>query len=155
MTRIFLFITAVIQLLTCIFLLTARPDILALPLLNNPAIPAGTLISWTGLVALPLSALSGIKKIWKPVTAVEKGFRIALILCIVMSLAWGVAGYVLADNWSYVFTNQEEFRGSDRAAILFFRYTLTVVIIPLISLLVYSLYCISSRVRRKIRNGLR
>ena len=125
------------------YLLISASPILIRPALVFLDMPAGTLIAWTGLVALPaavlLARLQWLGRI---------GIR-ALLFALILAGAWGFVCYGLADNWSFNFgAAADGFRGSEAAGRLFWWYSLTAWALPLLIVSGAAAYRLFSRSRR-------
>lgn len=132
------FWAALLVLVLCAYGLIAAPFVLVVPLFGNTAIPAGTPITWAGLVALPLTLRLGIRPLDRP-TAPFRRYRVLLNGILLLALAWGLVSYALAGNWSFSFSGQATgFRGSPAASVYFWYYTYAVAGLPLLWGLVFG-----------------
>lgn len=122
------------------FLLITGSDLLLIPLVEEPYLPLGNIITWIGIIALPFSIYFGIGKIRNPQTKTTKVYNRILKLIIALAVAWGFVAYGLAGNFATTFKNQPEFVGSSRAAESYWYYNYLVVLAPLVFLLVYGLH---------------
>ena len=116
-----------------------------LPILEEPVIegyglPFGTLIAWVGITMFPLSILMGIRFIRKPTSEVYRFYKRVLFVFTLLGVAWGGITYLLAGNWTYTFSNDETFRGSERAFDLFLIYTALVISITLLTLVIFGIH---------------
>lgn len=136
----FLFSLAIF--LTVLTLLVTGSSVLNLALDKEGSLPLGTLLTWLGFVALPLTIYWGSRSMREPQKPVEKWLSRALKFAMVLAILWVPISYLLAGNLSFTFRGQEEFRGSDRASIWFWRLCYTTVILPLIILLSHWIYLI-------------
>ena len=126
-------------------LLATSSSLLMVPLGN---VPAGTLITWLGLVSLPLLLVLLLRKLHKPENQVLNGFRTALFAILLLAVIWGFVAFALAGNWAFNFSSASpSFRGSVRAGVYFWNYTYAVAGLPLVFLLVYGLYGLIKRKR--------
>lgn len=122
------------------FLLVSGSDLLLIPLVEDPYLPLGNIITWIGIIALPLSIYFGIGKVRKPHTKTATFYKHLLKLIIALAAAWGFVAYGLAGNFATTFKNQPGFVGSSRASEYFWNYNYLVVAAPLVFLLVYGLH---------------
>ena len=116
-----------------------------LPILTEPVIegyglPFGTLITWVGITMFPLSILMGIRFIRKPTSEVYRFYKRVLFVFTLLGVAWGGISYLLAGNWTYTFSNDETFRGSERAFDLFLIYTALVISLTLLTLVIFGIH---------------
>ena len=125
------------------YLLISGSPILIEPVLATPGVPAGTLIAWSGLVALPAALL-----LTRPGWLGRVGMQ-TMQVALVLAGAWGFVCYGLADNWSFNFGSAADgFRGSEAAGRLFWWYSLTVWALPLLIAWGAGAYRLLSGVRR-------
>ena len=109
------------------YVLISSSPVLIQPAFASLDMPAGTLIAWGGLLALP-AALLLARPGWLGRWGTHL-MRAALIL----ATAWGFVCYGLADNWSFNFgAGADGFRGSEAAGRLFWWYSLGVWVLPLL-----------------------
>jgi hypothetical protein len=111
----------------------------ASPVLNHPAseslgLPWGTLITWFGLLSIPAIVYFGFPRLRETGSAGQRLLKWAWKLSLILAILWPFASYYLADNWSYSFRNQEEFRGSARASVYYWNLVKVTAILPLLVL---------------------
>ena len=136
------FLTCLALLLVVLGLLLTGSSILNLAIDQEGRLPLGTLLTWLGFIALPLAIYWGSKSFRKPQKPVEKWLSRTLKFAIALAILWVPISYLLAGNLSFTFRGQEEFRGSDRASIWFWRLCYATVILPLVILLSLWIYLI-------------
>jgi hypothetical protein len=137
--KIVLFIMLIAFLLT-VYLVFSGAEILYKPFINAVGMPFGTLISWIGIIAFPFSIYFACTHINNPKTRFSKNYQTVLKILIILACLWGIVGYYLADNWAFNFSSKKVFRGGEKAAIYFWNYTYTIVILPLLFVIVYWLH---------------
>lgn len=125
------------------YVLISSSPVLTRSAFASLGMPAGTLIAWVGLVALPAAALLARLQCLGRV-----GIR-ALLFALILAVAWGFVCFGLADNWSFNFSAAADgFRGSEAAGRLFWWYSLTAWALPLVVLWGAAAYRLFSRSRR-------
>lgn len=112
----------------------------ASPVLNYPAseslgLPWGTLVTWFGLLSIPAIVYFGFPRLQETGSLVGRLLKWAWILSLILALLWPFISYYLADNWSYSFRSQKEFRGSSRASDYYWTLVKVTAILPLLVLL--------------------
>ncbi len=113
------------------FLLITGNAILHFPILKEPYVPAGTLISWVVLISFPYLFVA-LSKRSTPMSRGLKIFRIVVKFALGMGILWGFVSYFLSGNWNYVFTNEKR-------AMIWIIYTVLIVLLPILSLLIFLL----------------
>ncbi|SFR52348.1 hypothetical protein SAMN04490243_2581 [Robiginitalea myxolifaciens] len=141
MRKIYLFTCLLIIAIVLFFLITGS-SVLMIALDEAGSLPLGTLLTWLGLIAVPLAIYWGNQSFRKPEKPAEIWFSRLLKFAIVLAILWVPLAYLLAGNLSFSFRGQEEFRGSDRASIWFWRLSYTTVILPVLILLSHWIYTI-------------
>jgi hypothetical protein len=125
---------------TCLFLLVSGSSFLLKPIIAGADFPGGTLISWVGLVSLPLSMLLNIRDFRLASIRKYKAYRIVLIGLTLLALSWGIISYLLAGNWMFSFGDSEKFQGSPEAFSFFTYYTAILVSLSLLILLIHGIH---------------
>lgn len=118
---------------TLVLILTASP-LLVRPIVPGASFPLGNLITWIGLVSLPLAIYTGIKELYRPKTKIQKGFRAVILLIILLNAAWGFVGYYLSGNWAFNFTNDPQ------SSLRYWNYIYFIVLSSLVFLLAFGIY---------------
>ena len=129
-----LIVSLIILVVTIILLITGSP-ILTAPISAAPPLPAGTLITWAGMISLPLSIYLG----FHPFRAGERFLAIALKLFIILAVLWAPLSYLLAGNLSFSFTEKAGFRGGQTAMSLFWYFNYALTAVPVLLFLLYGL----------------
>jgi len=140
MIRIWLRILPLLLLIgSCILLLEGLP-ILTEPVIEGIGLPFGTLITWVGISMFPLSIVIGIRFIRKPTSQVYRFYHRAFFVFTMLGVAWGGISYLLSGNWTYTFSNDEGFRGSEQAFDIFLIYTAFVISISLLTFVIFGIH---------------
>ena len=130
-----------------VLLVTGSPVIVKT--IGSSGFPWGNLIAWLGISALPCAILTGRKAFYNPQNKTDKTFRIILLVLLGVAITWGLVGFALANNWSFSFKQQPEFRGSDRASLYFWYYTAMVVLAPILLLIGHGFVRMLGRLKGK------
>lgn len=133
---IILSISLIIFVTVVLLMITGSPILLA-PVIREPYVPLGNLLTWLGFISLPILLLKSFKGLNQPTRKLDKVIRKGLLVILIMALLWGLIGYALAGNWANNFGNQEAFRGSYKASRWFWTYNYFLIIGPFLLLLVY------------------
>ncbi|MCB0554951.1 MAG: hypothetical protein KDD02_15480 [Phaeodactylibacter sp.] len=149
MSRKTAFYIFLILLVLCAFFLVTGSPLLEKPILREPLFPAGAIIAWVGILALPASIYFGIENIYTPRTKPHRAYNLILKILTVLALLWGLVCFALADNWNFSFKNQEPFRGSTRASVYFWYFNAMVVLVPLVFLAVYGVHGVITTLQKK------
>ncbi len=124
---------------SCILLLEGLP-ILTEPVIEGIGLPFGTLIAWVGISMFPFSIVIGIRVIRKPTSQVYRFYKGGFFVFTLLGVAWGGISYLLAGNWTYTFSNDEGFRGSEQAFDIFLVYTAFIISISLLTFVIFGLH---------------
>ncbi len=125
------------------YLLISQSTVLTQTFFKDNTFPAGTFITWTGLLCLQLSVYYGFPKIQNSKNLFYMVIGYLIIITISLAFFYGIIAYALSGNWAFNFTSSEDFRGSDDASFWFWRLNYFLVIIPVIStisILIYELF---------------
>lgn len=134
------FYSALILTIGVIVLLVTGSSLLILALNSNGKIPFGTLITWTGMISLPLTIYWGIKELRKPTNGLNRILSGFLKVIIVLGILWVPISYLLAGNLSFSFSEKETFQGGQDAMRWFWRLSYG---IGIGAILIISTYWIS------------
>ena len=115
------FYCALLLTLSVILLLLTGSSLLTMALDSDGSIPFGTLITWTGMIALPLSIYWGIKELRKPSSKLNRILSGFLKVIIILGILWVPISYLLAGNLSFTFSEKETFQGGQDAMRWFWR----------------------------------
>jgi uncharacterized membrane protein YesL len=97
----------------------------------------------------PLSILMGIRFIRNPTSEVYHFYKRVFFVFTLLGVAWGGISYLLAGNWTYTFSNDETFRGSERAFNIFLIYTAVVISMTLLTFLIFGIHHLIINQKRK------
>jgi len=122
-----------------ILLLEGLP-ILTEPFIRGMGLPFGTLVVWVGITMVPLSILTGIRLIRKPISLVYRFYHRAFWILTALSSLWGPVSYLLAGNWTYTFTRNEGFRGSNLAFSVFIYFTAITIALSLLMFIIFGIH---------------
>lgn len=126
--------------LVCLFLIITGSPILTEPLMDEPEIPRGTIISWLCIAMLPLSILMGLRPIRKPISLVYRFYKRVFICFLLLGASWGLVSYYLAGNWAFTFSDTGVFRGSEKAFRCIVTYTFALISLTLLFLLIFGIH---------------
>jgi bacteriorhodopsin len=115
------FFSALILTIGVIILLVTGSSLLTIALNSDETIPFGTLITWTGMISLPLTIYWGIKELRKPSRKLNRILSVFLKIIIVLGILWVPISYLLAGNLSSSFSEKETFQGGQDAMRWFWR----------------------------------
>lgn len=128
-------------------LFTGSPS-LEYVLLKKPYLPFGTLISWLGMIALPMAIYWGSKKLRNPVNRINRFLSRILNILIVLAILWAPICFLLAGNPAFNFSEVEGFQGGQAAMRLFWAYSYGLPLICILLLLVFWLTAVVRKLRR-------
>jgi hypothetical protein len=99
--------TAVLILLQalCVLPLLTGARLLVRPVLSEPLVPLGTLVSWLFLVLFPYTFLF-LGTQFHPRDGRNQAVRLSVLLfqlALVMGISWGIVSWLLAGNWRFYF----------------------------------------------------
>ena len=131
-------------------LLITGSDWLLYPLWEDPYFPFGTLMTWIGMISLPLFIYSGFRILREDVHPFLQALRNLIRASILLSISWGVLCYLLAGNWSYSFGQGSSFVGSDMAGKTFWYLNYLTVGLPVVILFVFLFYLLIRWIQSRI-----
>lgn len=99
----------------------------------------GTLVTWLGVIALPLSILTGFSKLYKPIIKRDKNYSLIFKFLLLLAVIWGFISYGLAGNWSFRFNETRVFFGEIENSTLFWNYTYAIIVLPILLLVIYRI----------------
>jgi hypothetical protein len=97
--------------LSAIFLLATGSSLLTLPIGKQVVVPLGNLITWAGIIALPLSAYWGMGALRTPTKRLNSILGGALKALIILAICWFPISFLLAGNLSFNFAGIPSFQG--------------------------------------------
>ena len=131
------FYCALILTLSVIILLITGSSILTIALDGDRTIPFGTMITWTGMISLPLTIYWGIKELRKPSSKLNGILSGFLKIILVLGILWVPLSYLLAGNLSFSFSEKETFQGGQDAMKWFWRLSYGIGIGAILTLIIY------------------
>jgi hypothetical protein len=140
MIRSILRMVPLLLLVFSLILILMESPLLTQPVAEGSQLPAGSLIAWLCLSMFPLSILVGIRYIRKPISVVYRFYNRAFILYTILGMGWGLLAYLLAGNWSFTFSSDGVFRGSDAAFDIFLAYTAFIVSFSLLTFIIFLVH---------------
>lgn len=123
-----------------LILLLSGSHLLTLPVVEGFSFPVGNLAAWLCLSMFPLSIISGIRYIRKPISRVYRFYRQAFVLYALLGMLWGFVSFQLAGNWAFAFSDQGHFQGSDTAFRIFVSYTAIVGGFSLLTFIIFLIH---------------
>lgn len=135
---IYFYLALVITVSVVTLLVTGSP-LLNMSLNKAQSFPLGTLITWAGMISLPLTVYWGLAALRKPSGRTNRWLSIVLKTCIALGLFWAPIAYLLAGNWSFSFAERETFQGGQEAMKWFWRLSYGIAIGTLVTLILFWL----------------
>ncbi|MBT8220073.1 MAG: hypothetical protein KJP00_09620 [Bacteroidia bacterium] len=135
-TRIKFLVTLIIRICSGTLLITGSPW-LTTPLWGKHNLPFGTLITWFGIIALPLAIYLGVDQFQNPKDTLQVYLSLALKIMLAFAILWVPICFFLAGNFSFSFTEKEAFQGGQTAMQWFWRFTYGIISIPVGLLLIH------------------
>jgi hypothetical protein len=125
--------------ITCVFLLVSGSPLLGVGFICK-SFPSGTLITWIGLVALPMALYTGFHGLRNPETRIDRFFRKVLLVILILAGSWGILAFLLSGNWAFTFDSSATgFSGSGKASWLFWKITYLIVVAEWFFIMTYML----------------
>ncbi len=136
-----------LALLLCLFLLASSPALLDRPMIKKPFVPWGTPIAWATLILFPgLFWLVAKRLGLMPIQSwAARLFFLLVGVALLIGLSWGIVSYLLADNWSFDFTDDEE------RYEWWGRYSTLPILLPLVAVAVVALRRLVLAVRERVQ----
>ena len=134
--KTFFFISLTMCLLV-LFLLVTGSSVLTKAIDPNGKVPAGTLITWIGMISLPSTIYWGVYPLRKPKGSIYTVLSVLIRICIILCILWVPISYLLAGNLSFSFGEKTSFQGGQLAMRWFWRLSYGFVIAPLVVLLAH------------------
>ena len=131
------FYSALTLTLSVVILLVTGSSLLTIALNSNDTLPFGTLITWTGMISLPLTIYWGIKELRKPTNKLNRILSGFLKIVFVFGVLWVPISYLLAGNLSFSFSEKETFQGGQDAMRWFWRLSYGIGIGAILTLIAY------------------
>ncbi len=133
------FYISLILTLSVITLLVTGSSLLTMALNRDETIPFGTIITWTGMISLPLTIYWGTKELRKPSSKLNRFLSGLLKIIIVLGILWVPISYLLAGSLSFNFSEKETFRGGQVAMRWFWRLSYGIGIGSILTIIVYRI----------------
>lgn len=105
--------------------------------------PAGTLITWLGLIALPSCIYFGARRLRKPNGRFDRFLSKSLKTILILAILWVPISFLLAGNLSFSFSGSKEYQGGPAASKIFFVFTFGITVLSLMVLLLLSISTLS------------
>jgi hypothetical protein len=141
------FYGALILTLSVIILLITGSSLITMALISDPTIPFGTLVTWTGMISLPLTIYWGIKELRKPSSNLNRILSGFLKIIVVLGILWVPISYLLAGNLSFSFSEKETFQGGQDAMKWFWRLSYGIGIGSILTLIVYWISLLFKKIK--------
>jgi hypothetical protein len=123
--------------LSVIILLVTGSPLLTIAFDSDSKIPSGTLITWIGMISLPLTIYWGIEELRKSSSKLNRFLSGFLKFIIVLGILWVPISYLLAGNLSFSFSEKETFQGGQYAMRWFWRLSYGIGIGSILTLVIY------------------
>lgn len=142
-----LFYSSLILTLSVIILLVTGSPLLTIALDNDSTMPSGTLITWIGMISLPLTIYWGIKDLRKPSNKLNRFLSGCLKFIIALGILWAPVSYLLAANLSFSFSEKETFQGGQDAMRWFWRLSYGIGIGAILTISVYWISLLFKKIK--------
>ncbi len=143
--RLIWFFSALIVTFSTIILLATGSSLLVIAIDDAKSIPLGTFITWSGMIALPLSIYWGVKELRKPSTKLNRILSTFLKIIITLGILWVPISYVLAGNLSFTFSEKATFQGGQIAMKWFWHLCYAIGIGSILTIMVYRISLIFTK----------
>ena len=141
--------SALVVFIIAIGLLVTGSSILTIALDSEGKIPLGNLITWAGMIALPLAVYWGSNSLRNPQGRWPLILSILLKIALVMALLWVPISFFLSGNFNFSFSNRPEFRGGQTAMKMFWAYSYGVAVLSILPILLLWLSLGIDRIIKK------
>lgn len=141
------FIASLIVTLSVITLLVTGSSLLSITLDKNNSLPLGNLITWAGMVSLPLTIYWGIGEMRNPTGLLNTILSRILKLALLLAVLWFPISFLLAGNLTFSFSEKETFRGSQLAMKWFWGLSYGIGLGALLSLVVFGISFIFKKIK--------
>jgi len=111
-------------------LLVSGSPLLLLMLSARMGLPLGTAVTWFGMLAWGALLHFGSVALPDPAPRADRFYRGSWRVALTLALLWPLAGFGLAGNWAYTFSDTDGFRGGQAAMQLFWVNSVVVVALP-------------------------
>ena len=144
------FLTSLVIFIAVLTLLITGSPLLDKSMSKTANIPWGTLITWLGIISLPLSVYVSSKTLRLPESSLESYLSNILKAILILAFLWVPICYLLAGNIAFNFSETEGFQGGQTAMKWFWRYSYGIPIATLVILIVYWAIKIVAYMRRNL-----
>ena len=141
------FIASLIVTVIVVTLLVTGSSLLTITLDKNNSLPLGNLITWAGMVSLPLTIYWGIGEMRNPTGPLNKILSGILKLVILLAVLWFPISFLLAGNLTFSFSEKESFRGSQQAMKWFWGLSYGIGLGALLSLGIFGISFIFKKIK--------
>jgi hypothetical protein len=149
--KIYFYGSLILTLSVIVLLVTGSP-LLNMALDNDKSIPFGTLITWTGMISLPLTIYWGIKEMRQPSGKLNRILSGFLKIILILGILWVPISYLLAGNLSFSFSEKETFQGGQDAMRWFWRLSYGIGIGAVLILSTYWISLLFKKVKSVAKN---
>lgn len=131
----------------CSYLIISGSSVLTRSILKEIDLPAGTFISWVGIICLQTAIYYSFPRIHNTNNLFLLVLAYLLKITSSIALMWGIISFSLAGNWSFNFNNTSGFIGSYQASLWFWRVSYLLIFLPLLSGFALTIYEIFFQLR--------
>ncbi|OIQ37180.1 MAG: hypothetical protein BM563_09015 [Bacteroidetes bacterium MedPE-SWsnd-G1] len=142
-----LIVLVAITLIVGVLLFMGAP-ILSKSLFEEIMIPAGTLITWFGLIGLPLSIFFGVIEFRKPSNNWFLLLSLLIKTILVLAILWVPISYLLSGSFAFNFSNTDSFQGGYVAMKIFWYLSYGIAIGSLSVLILYWISLLVKKVKK-------
>ena len=133
--HIYFYSTLIVTLSVLILLITG--SFLLATVIPGTSIPLGTLLTWAGMISLPLTLYWGIKELREPSTKGNTILSKFLRILITFGILWVPISYLLSGNFSFTFSEKETFQGGQMAMRWFWYLSYGIGVGTILTLILY------------------
>lgn len=137
-TKAKFWVATIVVILTGLLLISGS-SLNTMPLVMDPYIPFGNVMTWFGLICLPLSLLLYLALYANLGRILEVLYGLVLRLAILAGFAWPFVGKYLSGNWANSFVDKPE------ESALFWTYTEYTVIVSLVIFILIAVQVLLQR----------
>jgi hypothetical protein len=131
------FFAALIVTFSALILLVTGSSLLTMSLDQSNTVPLGNLITWAGMISLPLAIYWGIRDLRHPSGILNNFLSRLLKITLAMAILWVPLSYLLAGNLSFSFSEKETFQGGQSAMKWFWGFSYGIGIAAISTVLIY------------------
>lgn len=139
------FFSGIILTVGVIALLVSGDSLLLISLNSAGTLPLGTIITWAGMISLPLTIYWGVGEFRTPTTGLTRVLSGLLKGGMLAGLLWVPIAYLLAGNLSFSFSQKETFQGGQDAMRWFWVLSYGIAIIAISTICTYWIYLFFKR----------